>query len=49
MCNILLTFHSFCPGVVSSEMFDSKQNAEIISTLTKEFNEVRKDQKDSQT
>lgn len=32
----------FCPGVVSREMFDSMQNAEIISTLTKEFNEVRK-------
>lgn len=31
----------FCPGVVTSEMFDSRQNAEIISTLTKEFNEVR--------
>ncbi|XP_070769672.1 cohesin subunit SA-1-like [Enoplosus armatus] len=28
-----------CKGVVSREMFDSKQNAEIISTLTKEFNE----------
>ncbi|KAM9357284.1 cohesin subunit SA-3 [Symphorus nematophorus] len=28
-----------CKGVVSREMFDSMQNAEIISTLTKEFNE----------
>ncbi|KAK2848661.1 hypothetical protein Q5P01_008495 [Channa striata] len=28
-----------CKGVVSGEMFDSMQNAEIISTLTKEFNE----------
>ncbi|KAJ8389253.1 hypothetical protein AAFF_G00121180 [Aldrovandia affinis] len=28
-----------CKGVVSKEMFDSMQNAEIISVLTKEFNE----------
>ncbi|XP_070693242.1 cohesin subunit SA-1-like [Pempheris klunzingeri] len=28
-----------CKGVVSREMFDSMQNAEIISKLTKEFNE----------
>ncbi|XP_030251378.1 cohesin subunit SA-1 isoform X2 [Sparus aurata] len=28
-----------CKGVVSREMFDSMQNAEIIGTLTKEFNE----------
>uniref|UniRef100_UPI003AB0B83D cohesin subunit SA-2-like n=1 Tax=Centroberyx gerrardi TaxID=166262 RepID=UPI003AB0B83D len=28
-----------CKGVVSREMFDTMQNAEIISTLTKEFNE----------
>nr|XP_020480414.1 cohesin subunit SA-1-like isoform X2 [Monopterus albus] len=28
-----------CKGVVSQEMFDSMQNFEIISTLTKEFNE----------
>nr|XP_046151826.1 cohesin subunit SA-2 isoform X1 [Oncorhynchus gorbuscha] len=28
-----------CKGVVSREMFDGMQNAEIISTLTKEFNE----------
>ncbi|KAE8285652.1 Cohesin subunit SA-1 SCC3-like protein 1 Stromal antigen 1 [Larimichthys crocea] len=28
-----------CKGVVSREMFDSMQNAEIISTLTREFNE----------
>ncbi|XP_072252473.1 cohesin subunit SA-2-like [Leuresthes tenuis] len=28
-----------CKGVVSRDMFDSMQNAEIISTLTKEFNE----------
>uniref|UniRef100_A0A672GE70 Cohesin subunit SA n=1 Tax=Salarias fasciatus TaxID=181472 RepID=A0A672GE70_SALFA len=28
-----------CRGVVSQEMFDSMENAEIISTLTKEFNE----------
>ncbi|XP_029297129.1 cohesin subunit SA-1 [Cottoperca gobio] len=28
-----------CKGVVSREMLDSMQNAEIISTLTKEFNE----------
>ncbi|XP_073343307.1 cohesin subunit SA-1-like [Pagrus major] len=28
-----------CKGVVSREMFDSMQNAQIISTLTKEFNE----------
>ncbi|XP_033489548.2 cohesin subunit SA-2 [Epinephelus lanceolatus] len=28
-----------CKGVVSREMFNSMQNAEIISTLTKEFNE----------
>ncbi|XP_022615887.1 cohesin subunit SA-2-like [Seriola dumerili] len=28
-----------CKGVVSREMFDSMQNAEIISTLTKEFSE----------
>ncbi|KAK2904399.1 hypothetical protein Q8A73_011056 [Channa argus] len=28
-----------CKGVVSREMFESMQNAEIISTLTKEFNE----------
>lgn len=28
-------------GVVSREMFDDLQNAEIISTLTKKFNEVR--------
>ncbi|KAM9740869.1 cohesin subunit SA-1 [Menidia menidia] len=28
-----------CKGVVSREMFDSMQNADIISTLTKEFNE----------
>ncbi|KAJ8337818.1 hypothetical protein SKAU_G00367840 [Synaphobranchus kaupii] len=28
-----------CKGVVSREMFDSMQNAEIISILTKEFNE----------
>ncbi|XP_047441289.1 cohesin subunit SA-1 [Mugil cephalus] len=28
-----------CGGVVSREMLDSMQNAEIISTLTKEFNE----------
>lgn len=27
--------------MVSSEMFDNLQNADIISTLTKEFNEVR--------
>uniref|UniRef100_A0A3B3I8U6 Cohesin subunit SA n=1 Tax=Oryzias latipes TaxID=8090 RepID=A0A3B3I8U6_ORYLA len=29
-----------CKGVVTREMFDSMQNAEIISTLTKEFNET---------
>ncbi|KAM6923540.1 cohesin subunit SA-2 [Xenentodon cancila] len=28
-----------CKGVVTREMFESMQNAEIISTLTKEFNE----------
>ncbi|XP_032383518.1 cohesin subunit SA-2 isoform X1 [Etheostoma spectabile] len=28
-----------CKGVVSREMLDNMQNAEIISTLTKEFNE----------
>ncbi|XP_026002878.1 cohesin subunit SA-1 isoform X5 [Astatotilapia calliptera] len=28
-----------CKGVVTRKMFDSMQNAEIISTLTKEFNE----------
>eukprot|EP00064_Thunnus_orientalis_P013981 superscaffoldBa00002361_g14022 len=28
-----------CKGVVSREMLDSMENAEIISTLTKEFNE----------
>ncbi|XP_036932319.1 cohesin subunit SA-1 isoform X2 [Acanthopagrus latus] len=28
-----------CKGVVSREMFDSMQNAQIIGTLTKEFNE----------
>ncbi|KAK7921902.1 hypothetical protein WMY93_008804 [Mugilogobius chulae] len=28
-----------CKGVVTEEMFSSMQNAEIISTLTKEFNE----------
>ncbi|XP_039975563.1 cohesin subunit SA-1 [Xiphias gladius] len=28
-----------CKGVVSRQMFDSMQNAEIISRLTKEFNE----------
>uniref|UniRef100_A0A3B3WKA1 Cohesin subunit SA n=1 Tax=Poecilia mexicana TaxID=48701 RepID=A0A3B3WKA1_9TELE len=28
-----------CKGVVSREMYDSMENAEIISTLTKEFNE----------
>ncbi|XP_036403583.1 cohesin subunit SA-1 [Megalops cyprinoides] len=28
-----------CKGVVSREMFDTMQNAEIISVLTKEFNE----------
>ncbi|KAG9331305.1 hypothetical protein JZ751_019519 [Albula glossodonta] len=28
-----------CKGVVTREMFDSMQNAEIISVLTKEFNE----------
>lgn len=28
-----------CKGVVTREMFSSMQNAEIISTLTKEFNE----------
>ncbi|XP_074529935.1 cohesin subunit SA-1 [Halichoeres trimaculatus] len=28
-----------CRGVVTREMFDNMQNAEIISTLTKEFNE----------
>ncbi|XP_041652997.1 cohesin subunit SA-1 [Cheilinus undulatus] len=28
-----------CKGVVSREMFDSMQNADIIRTLTKEFNE----------
>ncbi|XP_041847127.1 cohesin subunit SA-1 isoform X2 [Melanotaenia boesemani] len=28
-----------CKGVVSKKMLDSMQNAEIISTLTKEFNE----------
>ncbi|KAJ0049771.1 hypothetical protein NL108_003532, partial [Boleophthalmus pectinirostris] len=28
-----------CKGVVTDEMFSSMQNAEIISTLTKEFNE----------
>ncbi|XP_028271897.1 cohesin subunit SA-1 [Parambassis ranga] len=28
-----------CKGVVSREMFDSMHNADIISTLTKEFNE----------
>ncbi|KAM4621914.1 cohesin subunit SA-1 [Polymixia lowei] len=28
-----------CKGVVSREMFDNLQNAEIISTLTKEFDE----------
>ncbi|XP_010768417.1 cohesin subunit SA-1-like, partial [Notothenia coriiceps] len=28
-----------CKGVVSREMFDSMQNAEIIGMLTKEFNE----------
>ncbi|KAG5853206.1 hypothetical protein ANANG_G00070620 [Anguilla anguilla] len=28
-----------CKGVVSREMFDTMQNAEIISILTKEFNE----------
>lgn len=31
-----------CLGVVSREMLDSMQNADIISTLTKEFNEVQK-------
>lgn len=30
----------FSPGVVSREMLDSMQNAEIISKLTREFNEV---------
>lgn len=35
---------AFCLlGVVTREMFDSMQNAEIISTLTKEFNEVREE------
>lgn len=38
---VFILFFSSCPGVVSREMFDSMQNAEIISTLTREFNEVR--------
>lgn len=36
------------PGVVSREMLDNLQNAEIISILTKEFSEVRKEEKNTQ-
>lgn len=40
-CNYILTFLSlFCAGVVSREMLDKMENAKIIGTLTKEFNEV---------
>lgn len=38
----------FCTGVVSREMFDSMQNAQIIGTLTKEFNEVRNEKWEKQ-
>lgn len=45
----LSAYISFCcPGVVSSEMLDNLQNAEIISILTKEFSEVRKEEKNTQ-
>lgn len=39
----------FLLGVVTREMFDSMSNAEVIGTLTKEFNEVRKEKAPVQT
>lgn len=36
-----LTKKKFFAGVITEEMFESQQNADIISTLTREFDEVR--------
>lgn len=32
----------FSAGVITAEMFESQQNADIISTLTEMFDEVRR-------
>lgn len=39
-----LTKKLFFAGVITEEMYASQQNADIISTLTREFDEVRKEE-----
>lgn len=38
--NLFMRLYCCALGIVTREMFDSMQNADIISHLTKEFNEV---------
>lgn len=45
LCHYLTKKKVFA-GVITEEMYESQQNADIISTLTREFDEVRKEEEE---